>query len=643
LKKNILVNLPEGSILTMEGEDSDCVYLIIDGEVQLTKTLAEKEYDLLVLSRGHFVGEYGMLMREKSVFTSVTKTPVAAVKIDKDVFAKSLKRDPTLQSTLFMNMTTKFNLYNQGIEKIIKDLEEGNPKQAVEQPKKAPIEEEKSTVKEEQADPQEYVINKIENLDNDDDSVESLDDLTDEEYASEEDRELHTDASLFSWINRFFVGDKTNSPLSSIDIAFYPFTNDSGDKIRKEVTSSIEKLLGFSVNSFSGDDEQENREIEKKAHLVILGKIEAEDNSLELHFVSKDEGKETLLGQITAYNSLHLPAQNISKDAAYLFSAIVLAGIIPKQKSEQELIAVQLPIALKVAEKAIKNISSDIKDVKSAQNLFSLGKALARQGIISQNKDYIKKARSIFEQSLPMISKKDEISFMIIKNQIGLCNRYLVQSCKDHELIYEAIKNFLDAQSSMIRESNNVLWSAIDANIGGLYYLLAFGNGSKEDIKRSLQYLNSSLSFYSKEKHLNKWIETTNRIALAFALHGVLSGITSSIDTAISLSFACLEAKKKEDDPLLWGVTTFRIGVYHFLLARYKEPSRQMNLAIKYLSNAIDTFMNCGNKRRANYASTYFIAANKLLSSIGDTQSLADTENTFADTVIKTYLDNIPE
>ena len=119
------------------------------GEVQLTKTLAEKEYDLLVLSRGHFVGEYGMLMREKSVFTSVTKTPVAAVKIDKDVFAKSLKRDPTLQSTLFMNMTTKFNLYNQGIEKIIKDLEEGNPKQAVEQPKKAPIEEEKSTVKEE--------------------------------------------------------------------------------------------------------------------------------------------------------------------------------------------------------------------------------------------------------------------------------------------------------------------------------------------------------------------------------------------------------------------------------------------------------------------------------------------------------------
>ena len=59
--------------------------------------------------------------------------------------------------------------------------------------------------------------------------------------------ELHTDASLFSWINRFFAADKNDSPLSSIDIAFYPFTNDDGDKIRKEITRGIEKLLGFSA------------------------------------------------------------------------------------------------------------------------------------------------------------------------------------------------------------------------------------------------------------------------------------------------------------------------------------------------------------------------------------------------------------
>lgn len=96
-----------GDVVFAEGETSTEMFIVQEGTVALTKTVAGREIFIGTLDRGDFFGEMSMLTGSPRHATCVAMTPTRLLAIRSGELLMKLRRDPTLALEMVAQMSRR--------------------------------------------------------------------------------------------------------------------------------------------------------------------------------------------------------------------------------------------------------------------------------------------------------------------------------------------------------------------------------------------------------------------------------------------------------------------------------------------------------------------------------------------------------
>jgi signal transduction histidine kinase len=103
-----LMNYPTGTILCHENAIEDTFYLILEGEVEVTKVINNNETRLLKkLSAGDFFGEMALIHNAPRAATVRTLTPLIGLEIHKQAFDRVLKNSSSVSMAMVREISQR--------------------------------------------------------------------------------------------------------------------------------------------------------------------------------------------------------------------------------------------------------------------------------------------------------------------------------------------------------------------------------------------------------------------------------------------------------------------------------------------------------------------------------------------------------
>jgi len=103
-----LMHYPAGTVLCHENALEDTFYLILEGEVQVTKVINNREARLLkTLMAGDFFGEMALIHNAPRAATVKTQTPLITLEIHKDAFDRVLKNSSSVSLAMVREISRR--------------------------------------------------------------------------------------------------------------------------------------------------------------------------------------------------------------------------------------------------------------------------------------------------------------------------------------------------------------------------------------------------------------------------------------------------------------------------------------------------------------------------------------------------------
>jgi len=94
-----------GDVIVRQGETDDCMYEILEGQVEVLQERGEKEVRLAILDKGDFFGEMAIFEKEVRSATVRAIGEVRALTIDKKALLRRISEDPTLAFRIVERMS----------------------------------------------------------------------------------------------------------------------------------------------------------------------------------------------------------------------------------------------------------------------------------------------------------------------------------------------------------------------------------------------------------------------------------------------------------------------------------------------------------------------------------------------------------
>lgn len=111
---------PAGTVLCRENEYEKVFYMILEGEVEVTKSINQREARLLqTLGPGDFFGEMALIHNAPRAATVTAKTDLVALELDKDSFESVLQRSSSIALAMVHEIS---NRLRENDEMAIEDL-----------------------------------------------------------------------------------------------------------------------------------------------------------------------------------------------------------------------------------------------------------------------------------------------------------------------------------------------------------------------------------------------------------------------------------------------------------------------------------------------------------------------------------------
>ena len=120
VSRAVVGNYSEGTILCQEGADETKFYILLDGKVDVTKTINNFEQRYLKsLSAGDFFGEMALIHNVPRAATVVAASPVTVLEIDKENFDRVLQHSSSISMAMVREIS---NRLRENDEMAIDDL-----------------------------------------------------------------------------------------------------------------------------------------------------------------------------------------------------------------------------------------------------------------------------------------------------------------------------------------------------------------------------------------------------------------------------------------------------------------------------------------------------------------------------------------
>lgn len=97
----------DGEVIIRQGELGDCMYVILDGKVEVLQRKDEQEYSLAVLEKGDFFGEMGLFDRDVRSATVRSLGGAILLTVDKRMFLQRIHEDASFAYRILRRMARR--------------------------------------------------------------------------------------------------------------------------------------------------------------------------------------------------------------------------------------------------------------------------------------------------------------------------------------------------------------------------------------------------------------------------------------------------------------------------------------------------------------------------------------------------------
>lgn len=108
MKNTVLNNYPAGTVLCHENELEDTFYLVLEGQVEVTKVINNTEKRLLkVLGPGDFFGEMALVHDSPRAATVTTVSPIIVLELSRESFNNVLRSSPSISLAMVREISRR--------------------------------------------------------------------------------------------------------------------------------------------------------------------------------------------------------------------------------------------------------------------------------------------------------------------------------------------------------------------------------------------------------------------------------------------------------------------------------------------------------------------------------------------------------
>ncbi len=111
----------DGETIIKQGEKGNCMYVILEGQVEIVREKDGKEMRLATAGKGDFIGEMAIFESEVRSATVRAIGDVRAITVDKENFIRRVNQDPSIAFRLVKLLVHRIREMNKEMDKFIVD------------------------------------------------------------------------------------------------------------------------------------------------------------------------------------------------------------------------------------------------------------------------------------------------------------------------------------------------------------------------------------------------------------------------------------------------------------------------------------------------------------------------------------------
>lgn len=101
------IRFEQGETIFKEGDEGDCMYVIVEGQVQIVRQSGGKRVVFATLGEGEFFGEMAVLHRTARTATAVAVTDVVLITVQGSELGQFLVHRPDLGARMICTLTRR--------------------------------------------------------------------------------------------------------------------------------------------------------------------------------------------------------------------------------------------------------------------------------------------------------------------------------------------------------------------------------------------------------------------------------------------------------------------------------------------------------------------------------------------------------
>ncbi len=575
----------DGDVIFREGEASKNAFVLINGEVELTKDSGDGPLRLAHLSPGEMFGEMGVLDQSARSATAKAVGKVKVEVITREAFVKALREEPDMAMSVMGKLVERLRTTNDL-------LVEGAPQAS----SKGKSSKKKGGKKGKGKGKQE-----------------------------EESR------SIWSMMARLFKRTTGNK----VEIRIGPVTDANSADMHKMLLAGLQKKRGFNVRPVAKKMEMPEARNEdelvkvmgalgrrwleaQKADLLIWGTIPMTGGAFHLRFVTPGVEDEDRSGYFSPYAILPIPL-NFTPEIAQLLLGIGLANIhLVDDEDREAMIRDALPNALTAATTALNNLPPDMTTKERVRIQLCFANLTSIVASEFNKSDLIDVAMDGYNAVLGALTEKDApLECAYAQRNLGYLLQARAEKADDPETWAKASDCFSNALREITRAEFPLEWAPIRQRQALALYRMDLASGETDLLKQAIAGFQEVMQVHTRTAHPQRWADAMNNLAPAAQLLGEHLRNPDVLEKAVDACRSVLDVRKKKDAPLSWASTQNNLGSALFGLGKMTKDLEALEAAAKAFSEACAVYKDHGQKKQAAVAERNLAKVEKILEEKG--------------------------
>ena len=556
--KKIERRYKDGDFLFRENERSTSVFILVEGNVELTTTGQHGPVMVAMLQPNEIFGEIGIIEGGLRSLNAIAVGDIIVEETIREVFLEALAKESGIALDIVAKLVNRLYQANERLS---------HPKAAIKK-----IQKNKNRFS---------IIGFLEKLairrGNASGRIEiRVLPLLCEDQAVVDSQGRHITQSLGK---REGIKIKALNENFEIDFDLHP--EDRLMKLREKATSAL---------------------YDSQGDLIIYGEIPPPGTTLHLYFLSAKEDSDDRPGFTLPSTVLTLPV-NFEYELAELLLAVALSVTSFKEVGKRMRLAQSLSETLYAAMPAVQNLPQNLSNSERASIQMCYGNAVATLAFHRGTTDLYHVAVQTYRAALEQLSRGDSpIDWALTQKHLGASLQAINEKTSDEDTLRQAAEA-LEASLEIFRLDNfPVQWASAQNRLGQVLFKLDLKTGEQEILKKSLASFQAALQVFTRSKYPMYWADVMNNFAQAAQVLGEQLHNAEVLEKAVNACLGVLEVRLKEEGPLQWAATQNNLGSALFLLGKLTDNQAHLKGAANAFDQALGVYMMLNAEKLAAVA-----------------------------------------